>query len=1293
MGLINIYDTISNEHRTIHANGKIKDVLPDFHFEKALMINKGNRVDGDYVLNEDDVVYVRIVPSSSVAVGVALVVVSVVAAGVSVGLSINAKIKADEAKKQMESAQKAAKALSEASTQLPFIRGSNNQCALGRNVQFVMGSVYNTPYYQTGGFYSIDGSDGVNSYYNESFILGYGPQKVTQILLGNEMIAEDSNGISGETSFSRQSLYFEENSNKVEVRQPGQELTLANCNQKCVSTYSGAELKHENGQDAVPVIVQAGDNAMKIQVAIQFSCLREWDSDADSWKERTATVRPYWSNDGGANWNQFYFSGMSDNTISKNTNHTIRYVATKEFSAAESFGKNISIKVEKTTAKSEGSSQEDCALLWYQTFCYDANTSSSTSLKACIPLASELRRKTTRCAYRVTASSSTTEVLDSLHCMEIASARTWTGNSWTSSREPTRNPASWILEALNSPYHKPSKINDSEIDLPSLGLLYEHCELNHFYCDGIVTTGIKKRDLISKILTTVNADMIINADGKFEFVIDKEENTPVALLNTENIRSITYSKDFGRKADGVKVTFTNRESWQIDTFYSMLDGGSYDYANDTVTDFSCDYVTDYEHAYKLAQRKLRQQQLQPREIKATVGPEGDYYPLYSTVKLQVKQLLQGLNSSVIVKNIITDNQITGIELADQVIFEENKRYGIIIQATTDGGNTLVYSEVTGTGKTRTVTLSTPITVSNTAPQKGNHLSFGLLDNNGRFTAVTNTMKIMGISPNGDEGYILTLRDYNEQIYSYGGTIPSYKSNLTRGQVPNSAVTIDDLNKIRQDMNNLEARLRDAWQILEFPVVVSADLTSVTIEIDEDGYCAGEQKFSTNISVKQGNESRSFAIGSVSLPEGWSMSVNQGRITFTVGEGAKVESGQFKIPVVYQPVIAYYDYVDQNGDNYEDESNELYLAAEMSESTYIYDIWFNYFGLGYGVYLGMFTSLEDIPTLPNLNDYFTWGGANNTASALSIDGVFKQGRVYKFIGKNKSWEWEEDTNAGHGQAALSDVLGIANADLRNNNSTVWMYLDHLTSNSIYTDMIVANKAFIDQLAAKIITADLVTVGILDDAIANVELDSTTKSDNALDAALAAFVGAGNVRNHTIISGGQIITGLINTDAIKAAAGFFENVFISGTGYFTDVQISGNSLFKGNIDSGPLLLSDSSPAGQTVTYNAGQVVGPCNVGNCSGSYAGVTFNAFKISHISGNPQYVTAIYSLELYYNNNSVYYAESSGRVSGYTFPAAFTYTYNQSSGAKTFKLRGIPTTKPAEAGIVYAGSDGILRIS
>lgn len=819
MGLLNIYNTINNTHETIVANGRLKDILPDVDFNHSIVLKAGNRVSGEYMVTEEDVLFVRKVPGSTAVLAGIAIVCAVIAVGVGVGSAIYAKKQSEEAKKQMEKAQRDAQNLAQQTQQLPFIRGAKNRKALGEAVQFIMGSVYNTPYNLTDGFYSIGGTDGVESYYSAAFSCGFNPQKITKILIGNEAICTRSGGIDGELPFDSTSIYYQNNANRVEVRQPGQWLSLANCMQKVSSTYSGAELKHDYGKDAVPVIVQAADNAMKIQVCIQFSSLRKYNSDSGNWQNRLARVSPYWSNDGGQTWHMFTFAGSETrvieevtyyNCFERNVNHNIRFVAEKTFTAAESYGKQISIKVVKETPKEENNTQEDCGLLWYQTFCYDAQKSSSSSLVACMIEESELINKTTRVAYRIIADDSTQDILDELHCITEGAARTWDGSDWSETKIATRNPAAWILELLTSDVHKPSQFLDTEINLESFGALYEYCTENNFYCDGIVTKSEKKKDVIERILKLCNASIIINNEGLYEVCIDKEEENPVALLNAENISSFSFSKSLAKKVDGTKVTFTNRESWTVDTFYSMLDGGGYNYLNDTVDTLAIEYATTYEHAYKIAQRQLRQRQLQPREIKVDVGHEGDYYPLYSTVLLQLPHLLQGLRSSVIKAiRFNANNEILEIEISDLVDFVQNQRYGVIIQATTSYGHKMYSAEVineTQTSSTRILTFAEPLSLAGETiiPERGNHLSFGLLDENGRFSKITNVMKIYGVEPNGKDGFTLSLRDYNEEVYAYtpaGVPLPTYKSNITRPQHREKSVTLDDLNELRNQMNN------------------------------------------------------------------------------------------------------------------------------------------------------------------------------------------------------------------------------------------------------------------------------------------------------------------------------------------------------------------------------------------------------------------------------------------------------------------------------------------------------------
>lgn len=1158
MGRISVYDTLTAEHTNYNANGKLKDIFPEINFKHSLVLKAGNRIDENYEVQPDDVLYVRKVPGAVTTIAIVAVAVAVVAVGVGVGATVYANKKSEEARKEMEKAQRNAQNQAQQAQQLPFIRGAKNKNALGNPVQFVMGSVYNTPYNLTNGFYSIDGTDGVNSYYNAVFSAGYGSQKVTDILIGNETLVSDQSGISGEVDFDSQ-VY----EGRAEVRQPGQDMTLTNCNYKVSSTYSGAELKHDYGQDAVPVTVQAASNAYKIQVCIAFSCLRSYDSENEVWTERTAVVRPYWSNDGGQSWNEFTFEGSTNNTFTKNSNKTIRFVATKNFTAQESYGKDILIKVVKETPKAESGTQEDCSLLWYQTFCYDAALSSANTLEPCYVVEDQLKDKITRVAYRIIANDSTENMLDELHVYSQGLARTWSNNAWSQTKTPTRNVADWILEVLTTDIHEPSKFDDDEIYLPSFGALHDYCATNEFYCDGIVSESIKKKDLIEKLLTICNSTLIINADGLLEVCIDKEETNPVALLNSENIISMTWSKSLARKLDGKKVTFTNRDSWTVDTFYSMLDGGSYDYATDQVDSLALDYVTTYNHAYKLAQRKLREIQLMPQTMEVDVGSEGDFYPLYSTVLMQLPQLLQGLRSSVI-KHVYynTSNQITKIDISDAVDFVSGSRYGVVIQAMNDYGFKLISAEVTGTGQTRTLTFSAPLTPDQSliVPTLGNHLSFGLLDENGGFTKVTHTMKIYGIKPNGKSGYVLTLRNYDPDVYSYGGPIPAYKSNVTRPQEGNRGVNVNDITRLRQDMNVLQEDLINAYKLLEMPIAVNADVTSVVVETDELGNVVTAQTVETQITVQQGWEERAFSIGTINVPSGWTYEVIGGKVVFHIAEGAIVRSGQFAIPVIYTPVVAYEQYEDENGNTYVDENDANYMNLESASTQYTYNIWFSYFGLTQGIYLGMISSLANIPNSANLNDYFVWSGAN-AESTLSSEGVFKQAKVYKYIGPNKAWKWEPDNDVGHSTFVLPDVLGIAGADLEHNNSYAWEYLDHLTSNSIYADMLVANQAFIELVTAGVINAgSLITVGEVNDKIAAEDLlaqgyasDAQSAASNYASGLLTDYINAtGITRDYTVIQNGKIVTGLIDVQTLLA-----QNITLAAAGYIKSANYNEQS----------------------------------------------------------------------------------------------------------------------------------------
>ena len=808
MGTLHIYNSISNEHQSITGTGRLRDILPpEYDLANCAVIKAGDRIKAEnYEVTQDDVLYIRVCPGAAVAAAVGIVI-AVVAVGVGIYVGYKANQLAQEAEEKARQAEKNAKKLGEAVTQYPFLKGASNANALGSTIQFLLGNCYNSPYKLNGGFYSIGGTNGEKQYYNLILSAGWGKQLIQSLSVGNEKIKTFSDSEPQElvTAFDPDSLYYDDE-NVIEIAQ-AHEFETPYFGQKVIGEYYGDEIEHKHGESLVPLIKQCADNTMKVEVCIQFNGLRVFSD--DEWRSKSVTVNPYWSNDGGTTWHQFTFNSGS-NTFTFNSNHTLRFTATKTFNFAQAYGKNISIKLERETAKADSNSQENVYLLYVNSFCYDNKKSRGGSLVRCRPLESPFMEKTTRIGLRIIANANTSGMLDKINAVSYGVARTWNKvlRTWSEAKTPTRNIASWILEIMESETHLPSQMTDNELDLYSFGALYEYCDENHFYCDGIITQGIKKSDLVSKLLSLCFADMYIDSDGKYAIAIDKKETTPVALLNAQSVRSITAAKSLTRQPDGIKASFTNRESWLQDTRYVMLDGGEKG-LDDVCGETTIEYATEADHVYKICQRRMRQQVLQPREVVVKVGHEGDYYPLYAKILLQLEQLRQGIRSAVIHRVLQNENgETVALDISDMVDFggdggdieqycdengvqycDENglpyisinrpstATYGIIIQAQDTTGKRHINIKVYGSGKTRRLYFMEPLADDGgIMPQPGNILSFGLLNGAGQFDRITNEMKITAVKPDAD-GWTLTLKDYSEVIYEYG-VIPEYKSNLT-----------------------------------------------------------------------------------------------------------------------------------------------------------------------------------------------------------------------------------------------------------------------------------------------------------------------------------------------------------------------------------------------------------------------------------------------------------------------------------------------------------------------------------
>lgn len=375
----------------------------------------------------------------------------------------------------------------------------------------------------------------------------------------------------------------------------------------------------------------------------------------------------------------------------------------------------------------------------------------------------------------------------------------------------------------------------------------------------------------------------------------------------------------------------------------------------------------------------------------------------------------------------------------------------------------------------------------------------------------------------------------------------------------------------------------------------ASVKAVTLNVGPDGRTLAETRFDTEIYLRQGQYDLDFTLGQMVLPSGWSYQMNGRVLTFIVGEGVAVNTQTFLIPILYRTVVGSSTYVDENGETYIDENGEEYIEIQYAAGTTQFNISFLVVASGTEKYLGTVTNVQDIPA-GNVGDYFVWAGANHTVTTLSQTGEFLQGRTYKYIGLGKAWKYEQDKDSLHNQIVLSDVLGIANADLEHNNSTVYEYLDHLTSNSIYTGFLVANQAFINNLASKLIEAELVTTeyleanytktseltaslikvgtGTLDNTLNDIDNEfgsvdtalsgkaSNTALNNVINGTTAVDIKNAKVNGNTLIQGGYIKTEFIDVDTILGNNAVFRGTIQVGD--YSATTSKGAKLYTANGD---------------------------------------------------------------------------------------------------------------------------------
>lgn len=788
MSSIIVYSTIKDA-TTLHFTGVIKENVSGIDWKKTIILRGGRRVDENYEVKENDVIFIRKLPAAGVSlVTVAIItgVVSLVVGGVALGISLYNQKKANA---QLDAANRAAKAANEKTDALPFIRGARNAAATGQTFPYIIGKTLYTPLRLCPHHYAISGAKGEKQYTYFVFETGFNDLIFEKIKMGETVIKSFTDTTPQNGSYNWDAGTFYDAENKIEIRQSAA-FTDNNFNKKIIAIDVGKEIPHEHGDSTKwkdGVIQEMPAGTMRAEIIALFDGLRRYN---DGWESETVTLRPQWTNANNpteSDWNDFSTgfiqNGTASNTFTYNSKEQMRFVAAQDFTAAQAYGNIIKLRVLRTTAKEESNARDSVYFLAAQATIYDDKKSSSSNLVAADVLEDDKRERCCRMGIRVIANDNTDGMTDQFSVVVNGVAQTWNGSSWTSARTGTRNLAAWVREIMISDKHGPSMYDAAELDADTFGAWYEYCEQQGFNADGVICKPTRKRDTLNTLCANGNAALVYNpATGKIEVAIDNGRDYSVALLNSDTLRTITTTKKLQRKADGIKAQYVNAAAeYDTDSVIFMRDGGAYDPETDIITEAALQYITEYAHAYKYIWRQMAEESAQPRTAIAHVGFEGAYYPIFDRVDVEHKTITHNTHNVEISGVTWAYGLLDKITLSAPLAFDSGRIYGLIANIVTDTGRAElpIKVSVSGSGTVRTATLNVESDISQSAdiiPHAGDYGSIGELDADGEFTTVVKQMKIVNAEET-DDGYNLTLVDYNPAVYEYG-TMPDYKSNIT-----------------------------------------------------------------------------------------------------------------------------------------------------------------------------------------------------------------------------------------------------------------------------------------------------------------------------------------------------------------------------------------------------------------------------------------------------------------------------------------------------------------------------------
>ena len=725
----------------------------------------------------------------------------------------------------------------------PDMRGCTNKSGKDAPYPLAIGRSYFVPTLLAVPYITPADELGYKQTYHALYNLGYGKVNISNICLGLHLlasnVAKQRNGaitIDGEYDQSRYNIHLE--------IQETAEVSLYN--QKVIQQDINEELTYPydpTGQITHGLILDEFSSLYpkKVEIEFYFDGLVGRTSDGKD-TNGIIKLKVEYSTDGGNTYHPFaqvgnvsgtsYDSSTGETTLNMKNYHSMRLVASKEFSAGEVFNATnhvIEFRIQRTNVhKDDDFIYDTVSLASIRTYTYDPELSSISNLVNQAPVCEKDRQRITRLGFTITSDEYLFN-LGELNMIVQALGRTCTENdgyyTWSGVNElsETSNPASMALRVLQSGMLGEYAYDDSEIDLQSFGELYKFCNEydirdargNHvgLCANGVVTKQMKLAELVAKILKTGRAFRVVR-NGKINVFVDKQISYTSLILNNQNVLSADNSKNFDELPSGIKAGFINEDNFnQEDVMYVDYPNAPARSSSSYKTiPMSFEFQTNVEQIKKNGLYELAKMKLRPEVWERKVTSEGCLAFVGAKIEVQDDTIAVGIGDGAEILELVYDEDeeyIVGIKTDGAFdVTDALQEYGVRIQcATFDYGLVYITKKVTVTraGVYKDFTFDIPISLDELVlPAIGDILSFGILQK------ISYESICMGKKCGNDGTYTLTLVPYNEGIYNAdSGQLPDFESKTTSPNYftppkgKSSTPTVEDLQNVKNDIIDIE----------------------------------------------------------------------------------------------------------------------------------------------------------------------------------------------------------------------------------------------------------------------------------------------------------------------------------------------------------------------------------------------------------------------------------------------------------------------------------------------------------